>query len=100
MTLFLVSTSILLGKWGNFSFISLSKKDWMFIILSGLAGALSWLFYFLALKMGKATNVAVIDRLSVVFLIILAAVFLGETLTWKTAVGAVLMVGGAALVVL
>jgi drug/metabolite transporter (DMT)-like permease len=68
------------------------------IALAGVAGAASWLFYFLALKIGQVNSVVVIDRLSVVFVVILSAIFLGEALTWKTALGVALMVGGALLV--
>lgn len=79
---------------------SFDVKDWMLIVFAGIAGALSWLFYFLALKNGLATKVAVVDRLSLVFVIILAALFLGEHIGWKTAIGAVLMIIGAIVITL
>lgn len=68
-----------------------------FIVASGIAGALSWLFYFFALQNGPAAAVSGIDRLSVVFVVILAALFLGEAFTIKTAIGALLIVAGAIL---
>jgi transporter family protein len=68
--------------------------------LSGIAGALSWLFYFLALKIGKASQVAPIDRLSIVFVIILAFLILGEKISLKIAIGTALMAVGAILVAL
>jgi transporter family protein len=68
-----------------------------FIVASGIAGALSWLFYFFALQNGPASAVSGIDRLSVVFVVILAALFLGEAFTIKTALGALLIVAGAIL---
>jgi transporter family protein len=71
-----------------------------FIIFSGIAGALSWLFYFFALKYGPATGVAALDRLSVVFVVILAAMFLGEALTIKSLAGLILLIIGAILLVL
>lgn len=100
MALFLVVTSLGLNKFANFSLFSFSSKDWILIILSGIAGALSWLFYFFALKNGLASQVAVVDRLSLVFVVILAALFLGEVLGWKGWLGVALMVVGAILVVL
>ena len=95
---FLVAVSLLLRKFDGFSLQSFSSRDWLFIILAGIAGALSWLFYFFALKAGLASKVVVIDRLSLIFVIVLAALFLGETLGWKSALGGLLMVGGAILI--
>lgn len=97
---FLVIVSLFLKKFEGFTLASLSSKDWLLIALAGISGALSWLFYFIALKTGFATKVVAIDRLSIVFVIILAAVFLGESLGWKTALGGLLMVLGAILVTL
>ncbi|HDS11432.1 MAG TPA: EamA family transporter [Candidatus Wirthbacteria bacterium] len=79
---------------------TLDNKAIIFIVLSGIAGALSWLMYFLALKSGPATGVAALDRLSVVFVVVFAALFLSESLTWKTASGALLITSGALLMVL
>ncbi len=95
---FLIITSLLLKKFQGFTLGSLSSRDWLLITLAGISGALSWLFYFVALKTGLATKVVVIDRLSLIFVIILAAMFLGESLGWKTVLGALLMVGGAVLI--
>lgn len=75
--------------------LGLSKKTWLFLVLSGLATGCSWLCYFRALQLGDASKVAPIDKLSVVFVLILAALFLGESLTWKTAIGASLITAGA-----
>jgi transporter family protein len=75
-------------------------RPMLFIILSGIAGALSWLFYFFAIKMGPVKGVVAIDRTSVVFALILAALFLGESFTLKTALGGALILGGALLVAL
>jgi transporter family protein len=68
-----------------------------FLILSGLATGLSWLCYYRALQTGPASRVAPIDKLSVVFVVIIAAACLGERLTWKTGLGALLVSAGAAL---
>lgn len=100
MALFLVLVSLALNKFKGFSFGFLSARDWILILLAGISGALSWLFYFFALKSGQASKVVVIDRLSLVFVIILAALFLGEKLGLKQIFGALLMIGGALLIVL
>lgn len=99
MAAFLVLVSFSLKKFQGFSINSFNSKDWLLIILAGISGALSWLFYFLALKYGLVDKVVTIDRMSLVFVIILAALFLGETLGWKTILGAILMVGGAILII-
>ena len=95
---FLVITSFFLRKFQGFSLDSFSSRDWLWIILSAVAGALSWLFYFVALKTGLASKVVVIDRLSLIFVLVLAAVFLGESLGWKSVLGGTLMVAGAILI--
>lgn len=79
---------------------AVSSRTFFWITLSGLAGALSWFFYFLALKFAPASKVAPIDRLSVVFVIIFAALFLGEKLTLTVTLGAALVTLGAILIVL
>ena len=72
----------------------LSQRNWMFLIISGVATGLSWIFYFKALQLGEVSKVAGIDKLSLALTIIFAVIFLGETLTWKTALGAGLIVAG------
>ena len=72
----------------------LSPKTWFFLGISGVATGLSWIFYFKALQMGEVSKVAGIDRLSLALTIIFAVIFLGETLTWKTAAGAGLIIIG------
>ncbi len=67
---------------------SLTSREILFIVLSGVAGALSWLLYFVALQYGKAVNVAVVDRSSVLFVVVLAALVLGEEITLKKAIAA------------
>jgi transporter family protein len=93
MAVFLVSVALVLNKF-NLHAVG-DKRTWIFIVLSAVAGAISWIFYFWALKLGPATAVAVIDRLSVVFVAILAALLLNETFTVKSLVGISLMVAGA-----
>ncbi len=74
---------------------SLSSRTWLWLVLSGLATGASWWCYFRALQLGPASRVAPIDKLSVVFVVLLSAAFLGEALTWRSAVGVSLMVVGA-----
>jgi transporter family protein len=98
MALATVIFAFSLGKFRGFTFAALSGGEWLWIVLAGLAGALSWIFYFYALQMGQATPVAAIDRLSMVFVLILAVIFLGEKLTWQSALGALFVVLGAILI--
>jgi transporter family protein len=100
MAVFLLLVSFFLRKFQGFSLSSFGSKDWILIVLAGIAGALSWLFYFLALKTGLTTKVVAIDRLSLAFVIIFAAIFLGEKLGWKSVLGALLMVAGAIIITL
>ncbi len=74
---------------------TLTGRPVLFLVLSGLATGCSWLCYFHALKIGPASRVAPIDKLSVVFAVVLAALFLHEPITWKAAGGLALMVAGA-----
>jgi Predicted membrane protein len=81
-------------------FEALSNKAWLFLSLSGLATGLSWLCYFHALQVGPASRVAPIDKLSVALVIVFAALFLGERLTWAKGVGGLLIVAGAITIAL
>ena len=74
---------------------SLSSRTWLFLALSGIATGLSWLCYFRALQLGQASQVAPIDKLSVVFVLVFAALFLREPLTVRTGAGGLLIVAGA-----
>ena len=75
----------------------LSGRTWLFLTLSGIATGLSWLCYFRALQLGQASQVAPIDKLSVVFVLLFAALFLREPLTLRSGVGCLLIVAGAIL---
>lgn len=79
---------------------AISRKSWVFLILSGLATGASWLCYYKALQMGEASRVVPIDKLSVVFTLILAFVFLHERFNWKSGVGCLLIAAGTLLMVL
>lgn len=78
----------------------ISSKGWRFLILSGIATGLSWLFYYKALQMGDASKVVPIDKLSVVITMILAFVFLGEAMTVKTVIGGLLITAGTLVLIL
>ena len=78
----------------------ISKKSWIFLILSGLATGASWLCYYKALQMGEAPKVVPIDKLSVVITLVLAFVFLHEDFTVKSAIGCVLIGAGTLIMVL
>ena len=78
----------------------LGARTWLFLGLSGLATGLSWLCYFRALQLGQASQVAPIDKLSVVITLALAALFLGEKLTWHEWLGGSLIVAGAVVIAL
>ncbi|HEV3237874.1 MAG TPA: EamA family transporter [Gemmataceae bacterium] len=80
------------GEWEPLD--KLSGRSVLFLALSGIATGLSWLCYYRALQIGPASMVAPVDKLSVVFVIVLAALFLGEALTWKVLVGGGLVVAG------
>ena len=73
---------------------SLTAKNWTFLILSGFATGLSWMFYFYAIQLGPVSRVAPIDKLSIALTIILAFVILGETVSWKVIAGGILIVAG------
>ena len=78
----------------------ISKKSWIFLILSGLATGASWLCYYKAIQMGSVSKVAPIDKFSVVITLILAVIFLHEDFTVRSAIGAVLITAGTVLMVL
>jgi transporter family protein len=78
----------------------ISKKSWIFLILSGLATGASWLCYYKALQVGEASKVVPIDKLSVVITLILAFIFLHEQFTVKSVIGCILIAAGTLLMVL
>ena len=100
MALFLVAVLLVQRNVGHVSEILSNSKAMLFIVLSGVAGALSWLFYFVALKYGKVAQVTSVDKFSVVLAAIIAVVFLGEALSWMSAAGVGLITAGIILVAL
>ena len=80
--------------------VDISKKSWIFLILSGLATGASWLCYYKALQLGETSKVVPIDKLSIVITIVLAFIFLGEQITLKTLIGCCLIVIGTFIMIL
>ena len=79
---------------------AISTRGWVFLILSGLATGASWLCYYRALQIGEASRVVPVDKFSVVITMVLAFLFLHETVDWKTIVGGVLITAGTLVMVL
>lgn len=98
---------VLLLSWGMVfltnaqgGLIEISRRSWLFLILSGLATGASWLCYYKALQLGQASKVVPIDKLSVVITMVLAALILHERFTPKSIIGCVLIAVGSLLMVL
>ncbi len=96
----MVAWGIVLARGETKGIATLSKQNLIFLIISGIATGLSWIFYFKALQIGKVSQVAPVDKLSVALTIVLSVIFLGEALTLKTAIGAVLIVAGTIVLIL
>jgi transporter family protein len=95
MTVFVVGFVVAMGKGPQLT--QLTSKDMAYIVLSGVAGAISWLLYFAALKMADASKVAPVDRASLLFVLVLSALLLGEKITLKTALAGTLIFIGVLL---
>ena len=96
----MVAWGIVLARGEAKGITSLSRHNLIFLVISGIATGLSWIFYFKALQIGKVSQVAPVDKLSVALTIILSVVFLGEAITIKTAIGAILIVAGTVVMIL
>lgn len=95
-----IAWGIAFFRGGTSSIGTLSKYNLIFICLSGIATGLSWIFYFKALQLGKVSQVAPVDKLSVALAIVLSAIFLGETLTIKNLIGAIFIISGTLVLIL
>ncbi|MEH1949496.1 MAG: EamA family transporter [Nostoc sp.] len=98
---------ILVVAWGIVFFqgnvvniLAISQKTMIFLLLSGLSTGLSWIFYFQALQVGKASLVAPIDKSSLVLVLLFSVIFLGETLSWKIVLGTGLVVIGTLVLII
>ncbi len=101
------TTVVLVMAWGivlltgnQHGIEDITRRSWTFLILSGLATGISWLFYYKALQMGKVSQVVPVDKLSVVISIVLAYMILGEELTSKSVLGGLLITAGTLVLVL
>lgn len=99
VVILILAWGIAFFRGGAATYHMLTKQNTIFIVLSGIATGLSWIFYFKALQLGKVSQVAPVDKMSVAIAIILAVVFLGEPLTVKTGVGALLIIGGTLVLI-
>lgn len=98
MALFLIGVMIIQRNFSHLGEVLSNRRALLYIILSGTAGALSWLFYFVALKYGRVSQVAPVDKLSVVLAAVLAVVFLGESLSPLGLAGILLITAGVVCV--
>jgi len=80
--------------------VNISRKSWLFLILSGLATGASWLCYYKALQMGNATEVSAVDKFSLVITLVLAFFFLQDVLTFNTIIGCILITIGTLVMIL
>ena len=80
--------------------VNISRKSWLFLILSGLATGASWICYYKALQMGNATEVSAVDKFSLVITLVLAFFFLQDILTFKTIIGCILITIGTLVMIL
>lgn len=95
-----VAWGIIFFKGSTTPLLSLSKHNLLFLVLSGIATGLSWIFYFKAIQIGKVSQVAPVDKLSVALTIALSVIFLKEALTIKVFIGAILIIAGTIVLIL
>ena len=100
VVILVLAWAIAIFRGGAGTINTLSKHNLIFLCLSGVATGLSWIFYFKALQLGKISQVAPVDKMSVAIAIILAVIFLGEPLTFKSAVGALLIICGTLVLII
>jgi bacterial/archaeal transporter family protein len=95
----LLAWAIVYFKGGQAGISGLTKQNWVFLTLSGLATGLSWVFYFKALQIGKVSQVAPVDKASVAIALILSVIFLGEPFTYKTVIAVLMIIGGTVILI-
>src|SRR4051812_12782764 len=95
----LLAWALVFNKGSSSTLSVLTKSNWLFLVLSGLATGLSWICYFKALQLGRVNQVAPVDKLSVAIALVLAAIFLGETITLKTGIAAILIISGTLVLI-
>lgn len=99
VVILIVTWGIVFAKGAFKTIDSLSYQNWLFLILSGVATGLSWLFYFRAIQLGQVSQVAPIDKLSIVLVLVFSVIFLGETFTPQIGIGASLIVLGVIVII-
>ncbi len=100
VVILIVAWGLVFWRGGIETVPNLTRQNWLFLVLSGIATGFSWIFYFKALQRGTVSQVAPVDKLSVAIAIVLSVLFLGEVLTWKVALGATLIIGGTLVLIL
>lgn len=100
VVILIIAWGIAFIRGGTNTIGTLTKNNLTFLVLSGIATGLSWIFYFKALQLGNVSKVAPVDKLSVALAIIFSIIFLGETLTMKTAIGALCIIAGTIIIIL
>lgn len=99
VVILIVAWGIVLSRSEQKGLATLSKHNLLFLVISGIATGLSWVFYFKAMQVGKVSQVAPVDKLSVALTIILSVVFLKEVLTVKMVIGALLIIAGTIVLI-
>jgi transporter family protein len=99
VVILIIAWGIAIFRGGAFTMHTLTKQNILFLCLSGVATGLSWIFYFKALQLGKVSQVAPVDKMSVAIAIVLSVIFLGESLDAKTIIGALLITGGTIVLI-
>jgi len=100
VVILIVAWAIVLVRDGSKELSSISKYSLLMLVISGIATGLSWIFYFKALQVGKVSQVAPVDKLSVALALILSVVFMHETVSLKIAIGAALIIAGTVVMIL
>jgi transporter family protein len=100
VVILIIAWGIAFMRGGTSTMQSLTKQNIIFLCLSGVATGLSWIFYFKALQLGEVSQVAPVDKLSVALAIILSVIFLGEVVTPKMAIGALLIIAGTFILII
>lgn len=100
VVILVIAWGIVFATQGQAQLGTLSRRTLVFLVLSGIATGLSWLCYFKALQLGKASLVAPVDKASLVMIVVLSALFLGEPLTWQSTLGSALIVAGTLIFIL
>lgn len=99
VVILLIAWAIVIIKGSESTIANLSKQNWTFLILSGIATGLSWIFYFKALQNGKVSQVAPVDKLSVALAIVLSVIFLKEKISYQGILGAGLIIAGTIVLI-